>query len=139
MEFKKIYLDINIVLDLLNQQRDNHLYANKLVKYCILNNIDIVISEDMLSTIFYINKNKKQTLNLFNVILEDWIVVAFGNKVIKDSIALSLQNNLDFEDVLQCICAKENGCDIFITNDKKFYNCSISIMATEEFVKSFIN
>jgi predicted nucleic acid-binding protein len=45
-----------------------------------------------------------------------------------------LGNSLDLEDILQCLCAKENGCDVLITNDKKFYDCDIKIMTIKEFL-----
>jgi predicted nucleic acid-binding protein len=133
--YNKIYFDTNIVLDIVDLSRPNHKSANVLVKFCIFNDYEIIISEDMLSTIFYIHKEKKQVLDFFQVIKNDWVISAFGMQVIKDSLALSSKKNLDFEDVLQCLCAKENGCDVFITNDKNFYNCGISVFTTEEFLK----
>ena len=131
---KKVFLDTNVVIDILNSQRLNHLNAKKLLEYLIINDIEIVISEDMLSTIFYIVKDRKQTLNFFNVILEDWDVVSFGKDITKEAIALSLENSLDLEDTLQCLCAKENGCYALITHDNKFYNCGIEILTTTEFL-----
>ncbi len=56
---KIIFLDINIVLDMLNPQRVNNKQAIKLWNMLIVNKYTIMISEDMLSTIFYINKDKK--------------------------------------------------------------------------------
>lgn len=131
---KKVFLDTNVVIDILNSQRANHLNATKLLEYLIINDIEIVISEDMLSTIFYIVKDKKQTLNFFNVILEDWSVVSFGKDIVKEAIALSLEKSLDLEDTLQCLCAKKNGCYALITHDNKFYNCGIDIVTTDEFL-----
>jgi predicted nucleic acid-binding protein len=88
----------------------------------------------MLSTIFYINKNNKYTLEFFNLISNRWNIVPFGTKVIKNAIDLSLKKNLDLEDVLQCLCAKENNCDTFITNDKRFCDCGVHIMSCDEFL-----
>ena len=134
MKIKKLYLDTNVVLDFLDKEREKHIFANDLIRYCTLNGIELHVSEDILSTIFYINKNKEQTLKFFDVILEDWTVLSFGKAVIQKSIYLSLENKLDFEDVLQCICAKENKCDILVTNDKNFYNCSIEVMTSEKLI-----
>jgi len=53
--------------------------------------------------------------------------VAFGKNIIKRTIELSLQRSLDLEDVLQCLCAKENSCEAIMTNDKKFCDCGLSI------------
>ena len=96
-----------------------------------------MISEDMLSTIFYINKDINQTLEFFKVITKRWEIVPFGKEVIKNAINLSLEKNLDLEDMLQCLCAKENGCNTFITNDKKFYDCGISVYNANEFLERY--
>jgi predicted nucleic acid-binding protein len=54
--------------------------------------------------------------------------------VIQNAIDLSLEKNLDLEDVLQCLCVKENGCNALISNDKEFVDCGVSIYTTDEFL-----
>jgi len=135
VDFRNIYFDSNIVLDIIDMTRENYQNANKLLKFCIFNNYNIFISEDILTTIFYIHKDKKQVLKFFKVIQNDWNISVFGKEVIENAIELSLENNLDLEDTLQCLCAKENGCEILITNDKKFYDCGIKIMTTQEYLE----
>jgi predicted nucleic acid-binding protein len=133
---KKIFLDINIILDIIESTRKDHEQALQLGNYLLLNDYRILISEDMLTTIFYISSNKQKTLIFIKeVILEDWEIVPFGKYVIKNGLDLSLNNNLDLEDTLQCLCAKENDCEILITNDIKFYDCGISICTAKEFLK----
>lgn len=134
MVCKKAFLDTNIVLDIIDTNRKNHSEANELIGKLIFFGYDIFISEDMLSTIYYINKDKTATLNFFNIIQDDWNIVPFSKEIIKDAINLSLEKNLDLEDVLQCLCAKDNRCDVLITNDIKFYDCGVKIMSTKEFL-----
>jgi len=136
MDIKKVFLDTNIVLDIIDSTRKNHKFALEVVRYLLLNDYTIVISEDMLSTIFYISIQKKDAL-LFvkEVILIDWQIVSFGEDVIRTAINLSIEKNLDLEDLLQCLCAKENSCDVLITNDKKFFDCGVSIYTTENFLE----
>ena len=131
----KIFLDTNIILDIIDAQRPNNKKIHLLLEHLILNDIDIVISEDMLSTIFYIQKDKQLVLKFLHSIQKRWIISSFGKSVIKKAIELSLEKNLDLEDTLQCLCAKENGCEALITNDNKFYNCGISIYTIEVFLK----
>ncbi len=131
----KIFLDTNIVLDIIDSQRPNNKKIHILLEYLIMNNIGIVVSEDMLSTIFYIQKDKQLVLKFFNSIQKRWIISSYGKSVIKQGIELSLEKNLDLEDILQCLCAKENGCKALITNDKKFNNCGLSIYTIDEFLK----
>ena len=136
MDTKKIFLDTNIVLDIIEPTRKNHKQALELGSHLLLNDYEICISEDMLTTIFYISSSKQKTLIFIKeVILIDWQIVPFGKNVIKDAIDLALAKNLDLEDILQCLCAKENGCKILITNDKKFYDCDVSLYTIEEFLK----
>jgi len=103
-------------------------------KIVVFKNIEILLSEDILTNIFYISKEKRKVLEFFKLIQNRWKIIPFGKDVIKKAIDLSLEKDLDLEDVLQCLCAKENGCEVFISNDKKFYDCGIEIMNCEEFL-----
>jgi len=134
MSLNKIFLDINIVADIIDTNRPHHRQSLDVLKKSIMNDYEICISEDMITTLFYILKDKKMTLEfLQNLVFVDWSVLIFEKSVLEKSVQLSLDKNLDLEDVLQCLCAKENDCDIFITNDKKFYDCGIDILSSEEF------
>ena len=140
MERTKIYFDTNIVADAIDPQREGHKRSIDILKVCIMNNYAVYISEDMLSTIYYISKDKTSTLEFFeNIIFIDWSILAFGTNVIKNATQEALQKNLDLEDLLQCLCAKENGCQILITNDKKFYDCGLDILSTEAFLEKYEN
>ena len=136
MGSKRVFLDTNVVLDMLDSSRPNGDGIGELSKRLIVDGYVVVISEDMLSTIFYVHKDKRKTLEFLKVISKRWIISTFGKDVIKKAIDLSFENNLDLEDVLQCLCAKENGCDILITNDKKFYDCGIRRVTVKEFLNS---
>ena len=138
MHNSKIYLDTNVVADIIDETRMNHTISLKLLKYLALNNYNIYISEDMLTTLYYILKDKKEILIFFkNLVFIDWNVSAFGLDVIKSATNLSLGNSLDLEDVLQCLCAIQNGCEVLITNDNKFYDCGLEIYKTVEFLDKY--
>lgn len=133
---KKIFLDANIVLDLLDSTRSSHSISKNVFEKLIDNNYTIVISEDILTTIYYIVKNKQAVLDFFETIAAAWEIVSFGKKVISNTINLCKANsNLDFEDVIQSLCAKESDCSIIVSNDKNFYNCGIPVVSGEEFIK----
>lgn len=131
---EKIYLDINIIIDLFDNTRPSHNYSQSLIEYATKNEITITISEDMISTIFYIVKDKKSVLRFLKAIIEEWQIVSFGTDVINEAIDISMQNGSDLEDVMQCVCAKANCCDLIITNDKDFYSCGIESMSAEKFL-----
>ena len=137
IHINRVFLDTNIIVDIIDTTRKYHNFARKVVEIIYNNKIDVVISEDMLTTIYYIVRNKINVLKFLDYIVKNWYVCSYGEELIKNAIKISFKNQVDFEDVLQCLCALENKCEIFITNDKKFYNCGIKIMKSEEFVKVF--
>lgn len=132
----KIFLDTNIIADILDSKRIKHQQSLSIVEHLITNDFTICISEDMLSTLYYISNDKQNVLNFIeNVILADWQILYYGQTVIKKAVELSKTKKCDLEDLLQCICAKENQCSLILTNDKKFYNCGIPITSSENFFK----
>jgi predicted nucleic acid-binding protein len=116
----KIFLDINVILDIINPDRPQNKLALKMLKDLIINKYEIVISEDCLTTIFYIEQNKNKVLEFFLKVQKTWTISPFNKQVIDKALSLSLNKNLDLEDVLQCLCAKNNNCDYIITSDKNF-------------------
>jgi len=136
MDKSSIYLDTNIVADMIDGARNNHELSLALLKKLMLEEYDIFISEDMLSTLYYISNDKKATLAFFeNIVYVDWQVVAFGMDVVREATHLSLTKGVNLEDTLQCLCAKKNGCTMLVTNDKKFVDCGVEIVNYERFLK----
>jgi len=131
----RVFLDTNIVLDILTAERENHLKSKELLIYLLLNDYQIVISEDMMSTIYYIAKNKNATLTFFQAIQEEWMIVPYGKDSIAKALMFSVDNNSDLEDTLQCFCARAYNCECVITSDKTFVNCGIDILNYERFLK----
>ena len=136
MENKSVFLDTNIVVDMIDAHREHHENSILLLKMLIIEEYEIVISEDILSTLYFISKDKKATLEFFeNIIYVDWHVVSYGTEVIYEATRLSLSKSIDLEDMLQCLCAKDHACTLLITNDKKFVNCGIKIVNYKRFLK----
>ena len=134
----RVYLDTNIILDFLDQTRPAHNDVQAIVRHLIMNDIETYLSEDMLTTIYYIAKDKSKALEFFEAVLKLWKVVPFGQSLIFDAISIS-KNGDDFEDVLQCLTAKANGCNVLITNDQKFYHCGIEVMSASTYLHSVEN
>jgi len=136
MENKKIFLDTNIVADMIDNKREKYRLSLSLLETLMIQEYEIFISEDMLSTLYFISKDKKATLEFFeNIIYIDWYILSYGKKVIKEATRISLSKGIDLEDTLQCLCAKENNCMLLITSDKKFVDCGIKIVNYEGFLK----
>ncbi len=131
----KVFLDTNILLDFLGEDRPLHAEAVQIVRHLIMNDIETYLSEDMLTTIYYISKEKAKVLEFFETVLQIWKVVSFGKERLFEAIAISKEGK-DFEDVLQCLSAKEYQCNTLITNDKNFYSCGIEIINSTKFLSS---
>jgi predicted nucleic acid-binding protein len=126
-------LDTNIIIDFLDKKRPNHKKAEELIGYLILNSYNIVISEDMLSTIFFIDKDTKKVLKFFKTVLKKWEIVSYGLPLMEEAIETAIEQNLDLEDLLQCFCAKKSGCEVFITEDKGFCDCGLAVFGVDGF------
>ena len=60
-------------LDFLDKQRQYHEKSKDLFMHLVVNDHEVVISEDMLSTIYYIHKDKPTALlAFFETIVEEW-------------------------------------------------------------------
>jgi predicted nucleic acid-binding protein len=125
---KKIFLDTNIVLDFLDDMRPHHRDAVRLVEMLTEQSWQIHISEDMMSTIFYLRKNPQQVLDFFDYILSRWRVVSYGNVLIRQAIAFAREHQSDLEDALQCLCARDNGCTLIVTEDQGFVKCGVTVI-----------
>ncbi len=131
-----IYLDTNIILDILDSQRDNHHLATQLLKKIVDEDHKVFISEDILSTIYYVIKNKQAILEFFKLIIKEWNIIPFGEQTISTAIDLCLDNpKQDLEDSLQCLCAKNAGCDLLISRDSSFVDCDFPVMGLAGFLK----
>ncbi len=120
-----IFIDANILIDLIDTNRTRHYKSKYLLKKLLLNNFRLGISEDMISNIYYISKRSKvdeqKLLNYLQFWTNNAEVLFFGNIVIQKSLEYCKKNlNSDLEDVLQSLCAKENGFDCILTEDSAF-------------------
>lgn len=137
IKLRSVFLDTNIVLDLLDSQREKHKQVKLLLAQLADKELQTTVSEDMLSTIYYIIKNKQAVLEFFKFINKEWDIVPFGKDTINLAIEQCLSNEgQDFEDTLQCLCAKNSGCDLLISRDKSFIDCGIAVMDPSEFLVS---
>jgi predicted nucleic acid-binding protein len=130
---KNIYLDTNIIIDMIDRARDNHPLARELMIKLSVQDYNVFFSEDMITTIYYILRGNEVVLHFFNNVIDEWNIVPFNKKVIKEAIDFSLNNKTDLEDTLQCFCAKVNNC-ILLTNDKKFIDCGVEIVTYNDFL-----
>lgn len=126
---------MNVVVDFIEASRGKHPKAVELIQYLNINDYAIYISEDRLTTIDDTSMNKKAALSFLKHVVDDWRVLSFGQPIVKTGIDLSLKHELVLEDVLQCLCARENNCAVFMTNDTKFYDFGLPIQKVYQFLQ----
>ncbi len=135
-----VFVDANVILDLFDRERPFHKYSTEVLRKFIENeDIELFISSDMVSNIFYILKNRlkfnleesidvvENIIKIFNVVSVDKYDISYGINLCRNG-----EFN-DFEDALQYICALKTEAEIIISNDKKgFKNSDIKVKTSKQ-------
>lgn len=133
---KKLFLDTNIVIDIIDEARASHSKAKATLIKIIEDDMEVFVSEDMISTVYYILRGNPKVLLFFQSILKEWRVVPFGNDVIAKAVEQCLSSGGDLEDTMQCLCAKKHGCTLLLTSDQAFKGCGVDIVTYEQFLQN---
>ncbi len=129
MESKAVFLDTNIVADMIDSRRSNHPLSLRLLEHLMLESYEVFISEDMVSTLYCISDDKEATLAfLEHVVYVDWHVVPYGKDLLMEATHIASMEKIDLEDILQCLCARDHGCSALITCDQTFVDCGVRIV-----------
>ena len=133
---KKIFVDINILLDLLFQRRGFFLDAKRLFNYSKSRNIDIFISAISINTIYYLLQKKftkEHSKHLLEYIYDITDILPFDENII----FLAHQSSFkDLEDGFQYFTAKEHHIPLLITrNIKDFAVDDLSVLSPQQFLE----
>ena len=132
----KIFIDTNIFLDLILKRE---YYKEAMI---ILNSVEkklfeATVLDITILNIDYIAKKQVKDIREFLKLLNNlFIVVGATNEMIE--FALNLKN-IDLEDNLQYICAKNSDVKCIITNDKNFYAPDMELINSADFIEKYIN
>ena len=74
---KKIFLDINIIIDIIDEARGSHQKAKETLVKIIEEDFEVFVSEDMITAVYYILKGNVKVLHFFKAILKKWVVKCF--------------------------------------------------------------
>lgn len=134
---KRIYIDTNIMLDLLGEREDFYLDAAKLASLADLKKITMVASPLSYATVNYFlskfenSRIAKEKLRNFKFFSE---ICSINESIVEKSLN---SNFSDFEDALHHFSAIDSTCDVIITrNPSDFKNSMLPIMSPKEFLKS---
>jgi len=133
----RIFLDTNIILDLLAERKPFYESIAKLATLADQKKLALVTTPLSFTTVEYILKGNENAeividkLRKFKIICE---VCDVNEKIVEKGLN---SNFKDFEDSIQYYSAVEANCSIFITrNGKDFKNSSLPIMNAEEYLSS---
>ena len=134
---KRLFIDTNIVLDLLGERVPYYDSIAKIATLADKGDFSLVVSALSYSTVFYLLSKYegaevvKEKLRKFKIISE---VSGLDDTIIEKGLN---SNFPDFEDSLQYYCALKSECNIIITrNQKDFRGSEIPVLSSEEFLKS---
>ena len=133
----KIFLDTNILLDLLLDRKNSYEAS------IILNSVDVGLFEGYISDITLVNinyiakkqKKENEIKEFLILLLETMEICTPDTNLIYE--ALKLENK-DFEDNIQYILAKKYKCDCLITNDKDLKFDDIEILDSKSFIDKYL-
>lgn len=132
---KKVFLDANIILDMIDINRNRVTLTKKLISEFISSGYIIFTSCDIFTTVYYVASKKIDSLSVveeLEKILEFIEVIPIDIDIINQAIMITKQSpKSDMEDVLQYVCAKTVRCDFIVTNDKQFYSSDIKIISSD--------
>jgi predicted nucleic acid-binding protein len=133
----KLFLDTNIVLDLLGERIPHYQAIAKIMTLVEQGQIQSVISALSFPTVYYIlskqikSEQVKERLRNLKILCA---VAPINEFIIEKSLNSKLK---DFEDAIQYFCALHLDCDIILTRNAKDYKSSeIPVMTAEEYLVS---
>ena len=130
---KTLFIDTNIVIDLLAKREPFYEEAAKLFSLADKKKIDLTVSSLTFANTNYIlskmtnSTTSREVLTKFKVLVT---VAALNDKIIE--LALNDKSFSDFEDGLQYYTAMENEADIIITRNLKDFKNSILPVITAQ-------
>jgi predicted nucleic acid-binding protein len=135
----KIFVDTNVLIDFVDVTRAHHLEAFKLIKLTITNDIELFLSESVITTADFI---LQKTLNadllreLQTELMYTFTMLSCTNIIVTQALKTK---PLDLEDAILYEIALQNKLDYFVTNDKqalkKLQNSNLPVVTSKQMVK----
>ena len=134
----KIFVDSDIILDLIAQREPFYNYAAKLFTLIDQGKIKAHTSPLIFANLHYILRKHKsnsfalQSLRKLKTLLN---ILPIDSKVIEQALNSEFR---DFEDAIQYFTAVNNGIKVILTRNKTDYSKSkITVSTAEEFIKAW--
>lgn len=134
---KRIFLDTNIILDLLGKREPFYESVAKIATLADQKKISLIASPISFATVNYILSKFESAESAIEKLRKFRIICKVGD-LNEETVDKGLASNFsDFEDSLQYFSALQSNCSIIITrNGKDFKKASIPIMTADEYLNS---
>jgi len=128
---QKLFLDANIILDLIDIKRDRVAITKERLTTHLANGDRLYASCDIFTTIYYVaakHNEFSKVIAQLEAITSFVEIIPIDANIIHEAIRVGkASEHKDLEDILQYICAKEMVCDLILSNDKEFYAPDIEL------------
>lgn len=134
---EKVFVDSDIVLDLLSGRQPHYDYAAELFSLADENSIKLYVSSLTFANVNYILSKELSAVKARKMLLKFKTlinVLSVNDKIIELALASDFS---DFEDAIQYNTAIENGITTLLTrNLKDFKKADITILTAQEYLKA---
>lgn len=134
---KKVFVDSDIILDLLAKREPHYLHAAKLFTLIDQQKVKGYTSPIVFANLHYLlrkNSSNSAALKSLRKLKTLINILSVDERIIEQSLNSEFT---DFEDAIQYFAAVNNGISIIITRNKADYKKSkIPVVTAEEFLKS---
>lgn len=133
----KIYLDTNIMLDLLGEREPFYEPIAKLASLVDAGELELAVSALSYATVHYFlakfenRETALKKLRKFKVLSS---IISVDEEIVEKSLNANFR---DFEDALQYFCALKSNCRVLLTrNAKDFKDIALPVMTATEYLES---
>jgi predicted nucleic acid-binding protein len=132
---RKLFLDTNILLDLLGEREPFYLASAQLASLADQKQIELYISPVSIATVQYVlakHIGQEATKDKLRKLLILCKVASMDESIVQKSMEAPFE---DFEDALQYYCALHAQCDVIISrNAKDFKKALLPVLSAEAFL-----
>jgi predicted nucleic acid-binding protein len=139
VNYKRIFVDANVLIDLFDASRPLRKFSIEAVQKILETEAELHTSCDLITTVYYVLRKEfgKEALVFIEKLSKMCSIIPFSNEEVERAIELMKQdpNFKDLEDTLQYVLAKKIQCDLILSNDKNFYSPDIAVINVKDFLK----
>jgi predicted nucleic acid-binding protein len=133
---KTLFLDTNIVLDLVLENREGHRQACQILKMVEDQDIALVCSWHTLAILEYVGLKRfgSEIFQILDMIVDLFEIPETGKSHAKEAF---LYLNADYEDAMQIVSALASGASCIVTNDRQggFEKSPLPILSSTEILQ----